>query len=139
MAIDLLRKYSHHPGHIYRHDLESIFYVMVIFFSRYEFNSATQSTSGLEERIKKRSHPPLSDWLDPTLSWDRLASAKWDFMMHAVRFDSPFHTNHIMSSSFGGFKGWIRALKHSLTQGFMAFGYALEEEYSRSLHSTMKL
>ncbi|KAF9021745.1 hypothetical protein BDZ89DRAFT_1137783 [Hymenopellis radicata] len=127
MAFDLLQKYSHHPKHIYRHDLESIFYVMVIFFSRYEFK-ATQPTSGREERLKKRSHPPLSEWFDPTLSWDRLANEKWVFMMHPVSCDSPLHMRNIMSSSFGGFEEWISDLKDALVDGFWARNLVIRQE-----------
>ncbi|KAF9016195.1 hypothetical protein BDZ89DRAFT_994644 [Hymenopellis radicata] len=131
MAIDLLRKNSIQPEHIYRHDLESLFYVMLILFTRYELTAAEPTSSQIQdraERLAKRSHAPLSEWFDSALSWEALSKEKLAFINSAEASDSPLHTNNIISSSFQGFKPWISRLKEALQDGIHARIVALRKE-----------
>ncbi|KAF8512014.1 hypothetical protein BU17DRAFT_96662 [Hysterangium stoloniferum] len=64
MAIDLLRQ-SPPPRHLYRHDLESFFYVLLFFVSRYLDGAEIED-------------PPLQLWL--TKGDDRLGEAKGSFL-----------------------------------------------------------
>ncbi|KAF8154851.1 hypothetical protein B0H34DRAFT_540338 [Crassisporium funariophilum] len=66
MAIDLLRPTP--TTHLYRHDLESLFYVIVIFVTRYHGG-------------KEIKNPPLQTWFE--LSPEALGHAKLTFL--------PFH------------------------------------------------
>jgi hypothetical protein len=66
MAIDLLEK-SPPPRHLYRHDLESLFYVFVFLICRYH--------NGTEI-----NDPPLQSWL--TNHGDSLANEKSRFLLH---------------------------------------------------------
>ncbi len=90
MAIDLLREYSLQPEHIYRHDLESLFYVMLTVFTRYEL-IATEPTSQdhRARRLLRRIDPLLSEWFDSTTSWERLSKEKELFFTSTLLFDSP--------------------------------------------------
>ncbi|KAF8915070.1 hypothetical protein CPB85DRAFT_1295551 [Mucidula mucida] len=126
MAIDLLGKDSHQPEHIYRHDLESLFYVMLILFARYEFIAA-EPNDDRGERLVKRHKAPLSEWFDPTLSWDTLAEKKQYFITNIPPVTSSLHMNHILSSSFQGFKPWISRLKNALQDGLGARNRALRD------------
>ncbi|KAF8915051.1 hypothetical protein CPB85DRAFT_1433253 [Mucidula mucida] len=128
MAIDLLGKDSHQPEHIYRHDLESLFYVMLILFARYEFIAA-EPNDDRGERLVKRRKAPLGEWFDPTLSWDILAEKKQYFITDIPPVTSSLHMNHILSSSFVAFRDWVRLLKLALRKGLVARQeVALEEE-----------
>ncbi|KAF8915087.1 hypothetical protein CPB85DRAFT_453952 [Mucidula mucida] len=119
MAIDLLRKHSVQPNHLYRHDLESLFYVMLILFARYELIAAEPNEDRVE-RLLKRSEAPLSEWFDPTLSWEKLGKEKNDFFTGAQGSSDSLHMNNIMSSSFQGFRTWISRLKDALEDGLDA-------------------
>ena len=66
MAIDLLQHPP--PTHLYRHDLESLFYVIVILTSRYH------------EGRELTENPPLQAWFD--LGADDLLDKKVSFMMN---------------------------------------------------------
>ncbi|KAF8915050.1 hypothetical protein CPB85DRAFT_452813 [Mucidula mucida] len=133
MAIDLLRKHSVQPDHIYRHDLESLFYVMLILFARYEFIAAEPDDDGAE-RLVKRLKAPLSEWFDPTLSWATLAQKKNDFFTGAQGSGDLLHMNNILSSSFRGFKPWISRLKNALEDGLVARNRALREVEDSVFH-----
>ncbi len=119
MAIDLLGKDSHQPEHIYRHDLESLFYVMLILFVGYEFIAA-EPNEDRAERLWIRSEAPLSEWFDSSLSWEALAQNKNDFFTGAQGSGDLLHMNNIMSSSFQGFRTWISRLKDALEDGLDA-------------------
>ncbi|KAF8915069.1 hypothetical protein CPB85DRAFT_1560535 [Mucidula mucida] len=126
MAIDLLRKHSVQPNHLYRHDLESLFYVMLILFARYELIAA-EPNDDRGERLVKRHKAPLSEWFDPTLSWETLGKDKQIFITDTPPVNSSLHMNHILSSSFQGFKTWISRLKNALEDGLGARNRALRE------------
>ncbi|KAF9016192.1 hypothetical protein BDZ89DRAFT_409497 [Hymenopellis radicata] len=131
MAIDLLRKYSLQPEHIHRHDLESLFYVMLILFTRYELEAAEPTSSRIQdraERLARRRKAPLTQWFDSTLSWEALSKEKEIFLARIEAPDSPLHMNNIISSSFQGFKDWIWSLKDALQDGFHAQTQALRQE-----------
>ncbi len=127
MAIDLLRKHSVQPDHTYRHDLESLFYVMLILFARYEFIAA-EPNDDRAERLVKRDKAPLSEWFDPTRSWEKLWKEKNDFFTGAQGSSDSLHMNNIMSSSFQGFKTWISSLREALQDGLLARLVAIRQE-----------
>ncbi len=124
MAIDLLRKDSLHPAHIYRHDLESLFYVMLILFARYEFIAA-ESNDDRAERLLKRSEAPLSEWFDSTLSWEALGEKKELFFTRIMLSDSPYETENMISSSFADFTDWISDLRYAFKEGLQALDRAI--------------
>ncbi|KAF9013620.1 hypothetical protein BDZ89DRAFT_1142551 [Hymenopellis radicata] len=131
MAIDLLRTYSIQPEHIYRHDLESLFYVMLILFTRYELRVAEPTSSHIQdraERLAKRMNPPLGEWFDSTLSWETLAKEKEIFLTRTEAPDSPLETDNMVSSSFADFKDWISSLREALKDGFQARDKAVSKE-----------
>ncbi|KAF9013623.1 hypothetical protein BDZ89DRAFT_995405 [Hymenopellis radicata] len=131
MAIDLLQNDSLHPQHIYRHDLESLFYVMLVLFTRYEFEAVQPTSSHIQdraERLAKRSHPPLSEWFDSTQSWNTLGERKEFFVTRVRSLNSLLETDNMISSSFEDFKDWISSLRDALSDGFQARSKALREE-----------
>ncbi|KAF9004514.1 hypothetical protein BDZ89DRAFT_1169185 [Hymenopellis radicata] len=70
MAVDLLRSHRSELVHLYRHDLESLFYVMLILSTRHQI-----SCDGLHPRARPKNNlvaraaPPFSDWFDSSLTW----------------------------------------------------------------------
>jgi hypothetical protein len=93
MAIDLLDR--HPTAHMYRHDLESLFYVLVWITSRFHDR-------------KEITDPPLQDWLES----DDLFLVKSTFMLHAPDFHP--------TEGFESFKPWISLMQGMFLDGFTA-------------------
>ncbi|KAK0498098.1 hypothetical protein EDD18DRAFT_1071869, partial [Armillaria luteobubalina] len=76
MAFDLLREEKDSGPHLYRHDLEALFYVMLMICCRHSIIKKVQpkGTSQLEEIPAN-----LSEWFDRTMSWNILAKVKTSF------------------------------------------------------------
>ncbi|KAF8915089.1 hypothetical protein CPB85DRAFT_1433285 [Mucidula mucida] len=130
MAIDLLRKHSVQPDHLYRHDLESLLYVMLILFTHYELITAEPTSIPINnrgERLVERLDAPLGQWFDPTLSWNTLAEKKLSFLTRPELDDSPFETENMVSASFADFTDWISDLRDALGEGIQGQGKALKQ------------
>ena len=97
MAIELLQHPP--PTHLYRHDLESLFYVIVILTSRYH------------EGRELTENPPLQAWFD--LGADDLSGRKESFMMN--RGVAPQPTLH-----FQKIEGVISSMRKMFRHAFLA-------------------
>ncbi|KAK0231475.1 hypothetical protein IW262DRAFT_485246 [Armillaria fumosa] len=76
MALDPLMEKDSGP-HLYRHDLEALFYVMLMICCRHSIIKKVQlnSTSQLEEISAN-----FSQWLDREMFWNILAQVKTSFL-----------------------------------------------------------
>ncbi|KAF9008660.1 hypothetical protein BDZ89DRAFT_540291 [Hymenopellis radicata] len=116
MAADLLRSSKIVP--LYRHDLESLFCVLLLLCTRHQI-----LWDGVYPRLVKRAAPPFNDWFDSSLSWEQLASTKNEFFVRGFARDNPtMNIDNIFppESSFFGFKNWIIRLLWELYCGFRA-------------------
>ncbi|KAF5365891.1 hypothetical protein D9757_011027 [Collybiopsis confluens] len=96
MAQDLL-DLKWDKAHLYRHDLESLFYIILILSCHY--TDPTTRTSSL----------PFADWFDGLDQF--LGSLKLDFL-HSLSTDLPVQTY------YNGFTQWLPRIRQMLNQGY---------------------
>lgn len=97
MAIDLLGREPDDVQHRYRHDLESLFYVLIYLTSRYHEG-------------QEIPNPPFQDW--DILGEEALKSAKASFLLTG---SLPDGTDH-----FKGFTAWTIEFQFALEKGLSA-------------------
>ena len=93
--------------HLYRHDLESLFYIMVILATHYEIRLPTEEEGGLRMR-RGLEELPYQIWFDQP-SYRTLAGLKYIFLSNSG------HLN--LSPDFEDFRGWLRGLHRSFMKG----------------------
>ena len=94
--------------HLYRHDLESLFYIMLIIATHYEIELPTEEKDGgMRTRDGKL---PYQRWFDEP-SYEALASFKLSLFTKSTNLD--------LSPSFKDFDGWLIDLCDSFLQGFL--------------------
>jgi len=95
--------------HLYRHDLESLFYVMLILATNYEIQPATEKEEGGLRMRQGLEELPYRKWFgEPT--YDTLASHKRDFFSTRRGFD--------LSPDFRDFYDWLWDFYMSFRHGF---------------------
>jgi len=105
--------------HLYRHDVESLFYVMVILATHYEIEVPKKDGGGgVQMRGGKL---PFEGWFDEP-SYKNLACFKRGFLWEFEALD--------LSPTFEDFRGWLVRLRKSFSRGFIAKQQWLEEEES---------
>ncbi|KAK0213605.1 hypothetical protein IW262DRAFT_1485690 [Armillaria fumosa] len=109
MAYELLiDKKGQPPKHLYRHDVESIFYVILLFCCRYEVLDTPTSSEPAPLACEKVSSP-FDDWY--TLGRTTLKDKKISFIMS----DIP-----TVNSGFAAFQPWIGDLQQQFADGHYA-------------------
>ncbi|KAK0211823.1 hypothetical protein IW262DRAFT_1497677 [Armillaria fumosa] len=100
-------------GHLYRHDIEAFYYVLLILCCRYEI---VQSAGGkvVQDLQSEQAKMPFAQWYDRTISWQELAAFKHHFLT-GVEPISP-------SKSFSAFLPWLNAIQFLFRQGLFALG-----------------
>ena len=93
------------PLHLYRHDLESLFYIMLILATHYKIQAPQD---GEEGGIRTRNKHPYGKWFNRQ-SYQDLASFKQTFFW---KFD-----NLDISPDFKDFRAWLSALRLVLGRG----------------------
>ena len=92
--------------HLYRHDVESFFYIMVILATHYEVRSHRKGeTGGVRMR---QGEPPFELWFDEP-SYEKLAFFKKGFLSNSRYLD--------LSPTFEDLRVWLLHLKASFTSG----------------------
>ena len=95
--------------HLYRHDVESLFYIMVILTTHYEIEGPKKGRGG---GVRMRGGElPFERWFDEP-SYENLASFKRTFLSKYKDFDP--------SPTFEDFRDWLLELHASFTSGFQA-------------------
>ena len=89
--------------HLYRHDLESLFYIMLILATHYEIGEG----GGVRMRQGPK-HLPYQDWFHQP-SYRALSFSKQAFLTGLDRLD--------LSQSFQGFRGWLVSLRAAFRLG----------------------
>jgi len=108
--------------HLYRHDVESLFYIVLILATNYDIQAPTK---GVEGGVRTRQEPeelPYQAWFDQP-SYKALASFKQTF------FSNLEYLN--LSPTFEGFRGWLEDLHLSFRRGIRS--KQIREEELRSL------
>ena len=95
--------------HLYRHDAESIFYIMLILATHYEIQTPKRGKAG-GVRMRK-GNVPFQGWFDAP-DYGTLSEKKADFFGRVRSFE--------VSPSFKDFHGWLLMLYASFVCGFEA-------------------
>ncbi len=113
MALELLinDENGNPPKHLYRHDVESIFYVILLLCCRYKL--VTKQTSSECTTVEPIEVPsPFNAWY--RLGRDTLKDKKLGFFTAIVPFSSK------VNSSFTDFQPWVDRLHEQFMFGFSA-------------------
>ena len=97
------------PLHLYRHDAESLFYIMLILATHYEIRAPKRGRGGGVRARKGPLHFQM--WFDAP-DYDTLGEKKSDFFTKSKRFK--------VSPSFEGIHDWLLKLRKSFSRGFRA-------------------
>ncbi|KAK7440208.1 hypothetical protein VKT23_017150 [Stygiomarasmius scandens] len=123
MALDLLNP-NWEMGHGYRHDLESLFYVVLIFCCHYDKHASSAQLQ------KIQGTRPFDDWF--TASTDIVRKSKADFFLG---------NNIDVTKHFHSFKVCLTRLKKHVAAGYTAkaaYNYELNDhQVSKQEHQTM--
>jgi hypothetical protein len=109
MAVGLLDGTD--PLHLYRHDMESLFYIMLILAAHYEIQAPKKGEAGGLRVRNGLQELPYQTWFDQPF-YKGLAAYKQTFLLN---FE---HLN--LSPTFEDFRGWLPHLQASFTSGFQA-------------------
>lgn len=97
--------------HLYRHDVESLFYVILILATHYEIEAPTDKKNG---RLRVRSGVevlPYEDWFNQQ-SYKTIGFSKHHLLFEPEEFN--------LSPSFEPFRGWIEDLHKTFRRGTRA-------------------
>jgi hypothetical protein len=96
--------------HLYRHDVESLFYIVLLISTRYEVRAPEGEEDGGLQTRQGIEELPFDDWFHQQV-FKTLASAKIDFLSRvSVKLD--------LSPSFEDFSGWLTELRVAFFNGF---------------------
>ena len=119
IAQDLLRGTS--PIHLYRHDLESLFYVMLLTCWPNTLLPVVSKTEQPQRFVMRQTtNLPYQRWFREH-NYDTLGEVKKIFLldMKAIELSKPFED----------FRPWLNALKYQFTRGFIAKStYLIEQD-----------
>ena len=112
MAYELLQGRS--ATHLYRHDLESLFYIMLLTVAHHTIAPAKSGPSAREEFVMRDGTLLYRGWFK-TLNYTTLGSVKKDFL------SSPFVLD--LSPVFEDFRSWLADLHSDFLKGFNSKNY----------------
>ena len=98
--------------HLYRHDVESLFYIMLILAAHHEIHVPQSEMEKGGVRMRRGLEVlPYEEWFDQK-SYKSLGSDKYDFLKNAEEFN--------LSPDFEDFQDWIESLHWSFQKGLLA-------------------
>jgi hypothetical protein len=109
MAYELLR--GTHTTHLYRHDIESLFYIMLLTCGRHTFGNA-ENGKGLWRIIMRKEPLPYATWFNQQ-NYHTLGGIKCSFLMDED--EEPIE----LSPAFEDFRPWLEDILSSLSNGFV--------------------
>jgi len=93
---------------MYRHDLEALFYNILVLVTNYEIRPPTDEDRGGLRRRQELTELPYREWFN-VASHSTIAFRKRSFISNLQLFDLP--------PSFEGFREWLQGLHSSFRQG----------------------
>ena len=111
--------------HLYRHEVESLFYIILILATRYEIEAPEKGRDGGVRMRQGLKVLPYQAWFDQP-SYEALATSKLCLISNFK------HLN--LSPTFEDFRGWLMNLRRSFGRGFLAKQeqFLLEEDQIES-------
>ena len=109
MAQELLQGLS--TIHLYRHDLESLFYIMLLMGARHTIAPAKggPDTKGRSQVVMLKGTRPYQTWFDTRL-YTTLGSIKQSFISNKPAIE--------LSPAFEDFRLWLEGLRYDFSEGF---------------------
>ena len=109
MAQELLKGTS--TTHLYRHDLESLFYIMLLLGARHTIVPAKggPDTGGGPQVVMREGTRPYQTWFDAQ-GYKALGERKVSFLLD----EEPIE----LSTPFEHFRPWLRDIRHDFSRGF---------------------
>ena len=104
MAQELLKGTS--PIHLYRHDVESLFYIMLLLGARHTFGLGTDKKVRV---VMREGVPPYQKWFNGK-DYETLGSIKADFFSDQPPIE--------LSPAFEDFRPWLERLSYYFSEGF---------------------
>ncbi|KAK0211826.1 hypothetical protein IW262DRAFT_1322892 [Armillaria fumosa] len=98
-------------GHLYRHDIEAFYYVLLMLCCRYKIVWSAEGKV-MKELSENKKDLPFERWYDRTMSWETLADVKFRFLAGRQPI-SP-------SKTFSAFLPWLNAIRLLFRQGLYA-------------------
>ena len=122
MAQELLKGTSR--KHLYRHDLESLFYVMLLTTTRHTIGipKGWSKPRLVMREVSEPKELPFYDWFDQC-NYNTLGSLKGSFLLD----ETPIN----LSSDFQDFREWIEDLQGCFAAGFKSRPGAQEKKRAR--------
>jgi hypothetical protein len=119
MAQELLQGTS--TTHLYRHDLESLFYIMLLMGGRHTTAPAKggPDTGGKSRVVMREGARPYEEWFE-TQRYHRLGFTKEHFFLHRLAIE--------LSPAFEDFRPWLRVLRHHFAKGFCSKNSFLSDQ-----------
>ena len=121
MAYELLEGLN--DTRLYRHDLESLFYVMLLLCAHHTFNETIdEDTKATRRMLTRRTGVlPYKAWIDRrNQSWSTLGGLKYSFFY----FEEP--NSIALSPAFEGFRPW-------LVWGWLCFGEGMSKRFRHNI------
>ncbi|KAK0199694.1 hypothetical protein DFS33DRAFT_1364371 [Desarmillaria ectypa] len=112
MAHDLLDQSD--IGHLYRHDVEALYYVLLMLCCRYEIVEIKQQPT-LRPLQLKPADMPFAEWFDRTMTWGTLSDKKAKFLAASEK-SKPIP----ISPSFSAFLRCLRLVRRAFAKGISA-------------------
>ncbi|KAF9020184.1 hypothetical protein BDZ89DRAFT_279062 [Hymenopellis radicata] len=108
MAFDLQDPHNSQLRHLYRHDLESLFYVLVMLVCRHDI----VYRNGYSQELRAKPH--FEEWFDSTKSWADLKRTKSDFFL-STKAET---VRSRIAPGFQEFDEWVMSIWKKLGAGF---------------------
>lgn len=130
MALDLLKDNGGGTvRHLYRHDLESLFYVLVIVLSHHQYDMPTeglpegevQKATGL--KLRTQAEQVYDHWFDARKTWTELYEKKRTFF----EANAPEVIGGL-SEDFEAMKDWVESLRKMFKLGYRALSDSNDRE-----------
>ncbi|KAF9643615.1 hypothetical protein BDM02DRAFT_3123168 [Thelephora ganbajun] len=109
MAQELLKGTS--TTHLYRHDVESLFYIMLLMCGRHTFGHVKERAGKETKRqvVMREGNRPYEDWFDAP-SYALLGKNKSSFFLDIEDIE--------LSPAFEDFRTWLQSLQIAFSKGF---------------------
>ena len=127
MAFEILKETD--PVHLYRHDVESLLYIMLVLATHYEIETPGKRKPGGRLRMRQGDGElPFQSWFDQP-SCKELSSLKYNFLSSTD--DIP------LSPNFWDFRDWLSELHLSFRLGLRSEGAYKDMEKMQAWHRRM--
>ncbi|KAK0194961.1 hypothetical protein F5146DRAFT_923660 [Armillaria mellea] len=110
MSRDLLKPAD--VAHLYRHDIEALFYVLTILCCHYEIGLSDKKRGIQELKVEKGQEMPFAGWFNRSVTWDMLSDMKAGFLSNEMAIAT--------SKSFTAFLPWLQDIRYAFGNGFQA-------------------